>query len=290
MWSQACIIWGEIMRKELIILLVLLSVSLAIGCAGQKGEAPNATVTPATPVTSVTPGAVGPEIITVSAAASLTGAFTDIASQFEKENSGTNVSLNFAGSGNLRKQIEGGAPVDVFASADEAQMDILANESLIENNSRKDFAQNSLVLIVPENSTLNITGVKDLADPKVKKIGIGNPDTVPVGNYTRTALTEAGLWNQLENKTVLAEDVKQVLVYVERGEVDAGFVYITDAKTAEPGTIKIVTNVSVSTPVRYPIAVISSSEHKEKAQKFLDFVTGKEGQDILKKYGFVAQS
>jgi molybdate transport system substrate-binding protein len=275
------------MRKELIILLILLSVSLAIGCAGNKGEAPNATVTPVTPVT---PGTAGPEIIMVSAAASLTGAFTDIASQFEKENPGTNVSLNFAGSGNLRKQIEGGAPIDVFASADENQMNILANESLIANNSRKDFAQNSLVLIVPENSTLNITDVKDLADPKVKKIGIGNPDTVPVGNYTRTALTEAGLWNQLENKTVLAEDVKQVLVYVERGEVDAGFVYITDAKTAEPGTIKIVTNVSVSTPIKYPIAVISSSEHKEKAQKFLDFVTGKEGQDILKKYDFVAQS
>ena len=275
------------MRKELIILLVLLSVSLAIGCAGNKGEAPNATVTPVTPVT---PGTAGPEVIMVSAAASLTGAFTDIASQFEKENPGTNVSLNFAGSGNLRKQIEGGAPIDVFASADENQMNILANESLIANNSRKDFAQNSLVLIVPENSTLNITDVKDLADPKVKKIGIGNPDTVPVGNYTRTALTEAGLWNQLENKTVLAEDVKQVLVYVERGEVDAGFVYITDAKTAEPGTIKIVTNVSVSTPIKYPIAVISSSEHKEKAQKFLDFVTGKEGQDILKKYDFVAQS
>jgi len=275
------------MRKELIILLVLLSVSFAIGCAGQKGEAPNATVTPAI---SVTPGAAGPEVITVSAAASLTEAFTNIKSQFEKENPGTNVNLNFASSGNLRKQIEGGAPVDVFASADEAQMNILASKSLIVNNSRKDFAQNSLVLIVPENSALNITGVKDLADPKVKKIGIGNPDTVPVGNYTRTALTEAGLWSQLENKMVFAEDVKQVFTYVERGEVDAGFVYTSDAKTAEPGTIKIITNVPVSIPVKYPIAVISSSEHKEEAQKFIDFVTGNEGQDILKKYGFVSQS
>lgn len=122
------------------------------------------------------------------------------------------------------------------------------------------------------------------------EIGVGNPDTVPVGNYTRTALTEAGLWSQLENKMVFAEDVKQGLTYVERGEVDAGFVYTSDAKTAEPGTIKIVRNVPVSIPVKCPIAVISSSEHKEEAQKFLDFVTGKEGQDILKKYGFVSQS
>ena len=119
------------------------------------------------------------DVITVSAAASLTEAFTDIASHFEEENPGTNVSLNFGGSGNLRMQIEGGAPVDVFASADESQMNILGNETLIDNSSRKDFAQNSLVLIVPETSTLNITGLKDLADPKIEKISICNPDTAP---------------------------------------------------------------------------------------------------------------
>ncbi|MGA9189752.1 MAG: molybdate ABC transporter substrate-binding protein [Methanosarcina sp.] len=271
------------MRKELLILLILFSVFLAIGCAGNKGEAPNATVTP---VTAVTPTTTVPEVITVSAAASLTEAFTDIASQFEKENLGTDVNLNFGGSGNLRMQIEGGAPVDVFASADEGQMNTLGNETLIDNSSRKDFAHNSLVIIVPEASTLNITSIKDLADPKIQKISIGNPDTVPVGNYSRTTLTEAGLWSQLENKLVLAEDVKQVLVYVERGEVDAGFVYMTDAKTAQPGTVKIVANVPVSIPVNYPIAVVSSSEHREEAQKFLEFVTGEEGQTILKKYGF----
>jgi molybdate transport system substrate-binding protein len=186
-------------------------------------------------------------------------------------------------------QIEGGAPVDVFASADESQMNTLANKSLIVNSARKDFAHNSLVLIVPESSTLNITGVKDLTNPKVQKISIGDPETVPVGKYARFALTEAGLWNQLESKIVPAGDVKQVLTYVGREEVDAGFVYTTDAKIAAPGTIKIVTSVSVSTPVTYPIAVISSSKHTENAQKFIEFVTGKEGQEILKKYGFVVQ-
>jgi molybdate transport system substrate-binding protein len=103
-------------------------------------------------------------------------------------------------------------------------------------------------------------------------------------------MTEAGLWSQIENKAVLAEDVKQALTYVERGEVDAGFVYMSDALTAEPGTIKIVTNVSVSTPVNYPIAIVSSSENKEDAQEFIDFVTGKEGQETLEKYGFAALS
>lgn len=226
------------------------------------------------------------EIITVSAAASLTEAFTDIASQFEKENPETNVSLNFGGSGNLRTQIEVGAPVDVFASADESQMNTLGNESLILNDSRKDFAHNSLVLIVPTSSTLNITGLEDLTDPEVKKISTCDPNTAPVGKYTRSAFTEAGLWNQTEKKMVLVDDVKQALVYVERGEVDAGFVYLTDAKNAEPGSIKIVSNLPVSTPVTYPIAVVSSSNNKEKAQEFVDFITGEEGQKILEKYGF----
>lgn len=226
------------------------------------------------------------ETITVSAAASLTEAFTDIASQFEKENPETNVSLNFGGSGNLRTQIEGGAPVDIFASADENQMDTLGNESLILNDSRKDFTQNSLVLIVPASSTLNITSLEDLTDPEVQKISTCDPNTAPVGKYTRSALTEAGLWNQTEKKMVLADDVKQALVYVERGEVDAGFVYLTDAKNAESGSIKIIASVPVSTPVTYPIAVVSSSENKEEAQDFVDFVTGAEGQEILEKYGF----
>ncbi len=227
-----------------------------------------------------------PQMVTVSTAASLTGAFKDMGSQYEAANLGTDVNLNFGGSGNLRMQIEGGAPVDVFASADESQMDTLANENLIDNSSRENFVQNSLVLIVPENSTLNITDLQDLADSRIEKIGIGNPDTAPVGKYSRSALTEAGVWNNLEKKLVLAEDVKQVLVYVERGEVDAGFVYMTDAKTAKPGTIKIVASVPISTPVNYPIAVVSSSEHKEEAQEFINFVTGKEGQETLEKYGF----
>lgn len=269
------------------ILLVLLSVFLAIGCASNKGTTPNATVTPNAAVTSTT---TVPEAITVSAAASLTEAFTNISAQFENENPGTNVSLNFGGSGNLRMQIEGGAPVDVFASADEGQMNILSNESLIANSSRKDFVHNSLVLIVPESSTLNITSIEDLTNHKVGKISMCSPDTAPAGKYARSALTEVGLWTQLENKTVLADDVKQVLTYVERGEVDAGFVYISDVKTAQPGTVKIILSIPVSTPITYPIAVVSSSMHKEKAQKFLDFVTGTKGQEILKEDGFVIQS
>lgn len=276
------------MKKELTVLLVLLSVFLATGCTDNGNEVSDEKVAMVTEEASVSEQE--PVTITVSAAASLTEAFTDMETRFEKENSGTDIILNFGGSGNLRTQIEGGAPVDVFASADESQMDTLASKSLIENSTRQDFARNSLVLIVPANNTLNITSLEDLADSRVEKIAIGNPETVPVGKYASTALNEAEMLNQTEDKFVLAEDVKQVLVYVERGEVDAGFVYMTDAKTAGPGVISIVTDVSVSTPVAYPIAVVFSSENKEEAKEFVDFVAGEKGQEILEEYGFTPES
>lgn len=227
-----------------------------------------------------------PEVINVSAAASLTEAFTDIASKYEAENLGADVNLSFGGSGDLRMQIEERAPIDVFASADERQMNILANESLIDNSTREVFAQNSLVLIVPENSTLNITNLEDLAGPEVENIGIGDPETAPVGEYSRLALTEAGLWCQLENKVVLAEDVRKVLEQVQNGEVDAGIVYMTDARAAEAGTVEVVTSIPVSTPINYTIAVVSSSENKEEAQEFIDLITEEKGQEILERYGF----
>ncbi|MEZ5335603.1 MAG: molybdate ABC transporter substrate-binding protein [Methanolobus sp.] len=226
--------------------------------------------------------------ITVSAAASLTEAFTEIESVFEVENPDIDVNYNFAGSGTLRMQIEGGAPIDVFASASQNHMDILSNQSLIVEESRKDFAANTVVLITPVDSVPDITAPEDLLSDEVGIISIGNPETAPVGKYTVEALEEAGLWDELESKTLLADDVKQVLVYVERGEVDAGFVYSTDAATAEEGTIEVKTSIPTLTPISYPIAVVSSSENQDVAQKFVDFVTSDEGTIILESYGFTA--
>ncbi|WMW21561.1 molybdate ABC transporter substrate-binding protein [Methanolobus mangrovi] len=226
--------------------------------------------------------------ITVSAAASLTEAFADIEEQFEDENPTIDVNFNFAGSGTLRMQIEGGAPIDVFASASQSHMDLLSNQSLIVEDSRKDFAENTVVLITPIDSQLSITKPEDLTATEVETICIGNPETAPVGKYTVEALEEAGLWDELESKTLLADDVKQVLVYVERGEVDAGFVYSTDAATSEPDTIEIKVTLPTVTPISYPIAVLSASEHQDEAQIFTDFVTSDEGRTILESYGFTA--
>jgi len=226
--------------------------------------------------------------ITVSAAASLTEAFTELEDAFEEENPGIDVNYNFAGSGTLRMQIEGGAPIDVFASASQSHMDILSNQSLIVEDSRKDFAANTVVLITPVDSDLEIDGPEELLAEDVGTISIGNPETAPVGKYTLEALEEAGLWEELGPKTLLADDVKQVLVYVERGEVDAGFVYSTDAATAEEGSIEIRTTIPTVTPISYPIAVVSSSAYQEEAQIFVDFVSSDEGRMILESYGFTA--
>ena len=225
-----------------------------------------------------------PDTITVSAAASLTDAFKDIAADFEKNNPGVNVELNLAGSGSLRLQIEAGAPIDVFASASQKNMDILAGNGLIINNSRQDFAGNSLVVVTQKNR--NINTIDDLLDENVDRIAIGNPDTAPVGRYARQSLIEAGLWDSVVDKVIFAENVKQVLTYVERGEVDAGFVYLTDVDGAKPGSIDVVCSVPVSIPIRYPIAVVSSSTNKAIAENFNNFVTGEDGRKILNEHGF----
>lgn len=225
--------------------------------------------------------------ITVSAASSLTEAFGNIAREFEASHPNTKVELNLAGSGNLRSQIESGAPVDVFASASERDMDLLSEKDLIQNASRKDFAANTLVMIVPANSSSRSPeNLEALAADNIEKIAIGNPESAPVGKYTKQALETAGLWQKIQNRIILAENVKQVLTYVEAGEADAGFVYMTDARNEKENRSRIVYTVPVNEPISYPIAVVKSSENAKEAQEFVDFVTGNEGQEILVKYGF----
>lgn len=226
------------------------------------------------------------ENLIVSAAVSLKDAFTEIG-EIYKTKTGKAVSFNFGASGALQRQIETGAPVDVFASAGEKQMDELAAKTLIDADSRKDFARNKLVLIVPQNSNLNIENFDGLTDLKVQKIAVGNPKTVPAGQYTEQFFQKNNLKNALQSKLIFAEDVRQVLDYVVRGETDAGLVYETDAKSAE-GKIKIIATASETDhdPILYPIALIKDGKQKQNAKEFLDLVLSAEGQTILKKYGF----
>jgi molybdate transport system substrate-binding protein len=221
----------------------------------------------------------------VSAAASLTNAFGEVGKRFEAANSGVKVIFNFGASGALLQQIDKGAPVDVFASADQKSMDQAREKNLIVAESRKDFVSNGLVLIVPKDSKLAIKGVKDLADPKIERIATGNPETVPAGRYAQEALTKAGLWETLKAKLVFAENVRQALDYVGRGEVDAGFVFATDAASAKDKALVAAVSEGHQ-PIRYPVAAVAGTKKKELSQKFIDFLLGSEGQSVLSRYGF----
>ncbi len=221
------------------------------------------------------------EEITVSAAISLSNALKEIGAAFEKENPGVKINFNFGASGTLKQQIEQGAPVDVFASASQSYMDELEEKGLILN--RTNFAANSLVLISPSNITL-----KHLNNTFVEKIAIGNPKTVPAGAYAKSVLVNLGIWNELQPKLVYGENVRQVLEYTERGEVDAGIVYLSDTTTATRKLFISSIPENLHPPIVYPIAIARDSRHIPTSQKLIDFIESEQGKRILKKYGFEA--
>jgi molybdate transport system substrate-binding protein len=234
---------------------------------------------------SALPLAVSAQQLTVSAAASLTDAFKEIGSKFEAAHQGDSVRFNFGASGALLQQIGQCAPADVFASADQATMDKAVSQSLIDKGTRRDFAANSLVLIVPATGGPTLSSVQDLMGESVKRIAVGKEASVPAGRYTREALESAKLWTALQPKIVQADNVRQALDYVSRGEVDAGFVYRTDAALLGD-KVKIALTATGHTPVTYPVAVVSSTKQKALAQTFIDYLNAPEAQTILARYGF----
>ena len=223
------------------------------------------------------------QALTVSAAASLTDAFKEIGPRFEATKPGAVLRFNFAASGVLLQQIAQGAPVDVFASADQETMNRAAGQQLITADTRRDFASNSLVLVTPPAGP--VKALRDLALADVKRIAVGKVASVPVGRYTQQALESAQLWTALNPKLVFADNVRQVLDYVSRGEVEAGFVYRTDAELAK-GKVVIAMTVGGHAPVTYPAAVVADSRQAALAREFVAFLGGTEAQAILVKYGF----
>lgn len=220
----------------------------------------------------------------VSAAVSLRDAFGEIGKLYEQR-TGRRVLFNFGASGALQRQLESGAPSDLFASAALKQMDELADKKLIVMESRRNFAHNTMVLITPHDSKLDITSFAGLADAKVEKIAIGNPKTVPAGEYAQQLLNN--LSPQLEGRLIYGEDVRQVLDYVVRGEVDAGIVYASDVRTVE-GRVRVAARAdeSLHKPILYPIAIVRDSRRQAAARGFIELVMDAEGQSILRRNGF----
>ena len=236
-------------------------------------------------VLSLTSGAASAADLTVSAAASLTNAFKDIGAAFEKAHPDTKVQFNYAASGALLQQIAKGAPVDVFASADQETMDQAEQQQLVKPGTRVNFVSNSLVVVVPFDASAAPKTLNDLTAPAIRKVAIGVPASVPVGRYTKAVLEKANLWTPIEAKMIGAQSVRQALDYVARGEVEAGFVYGTDAAIM-PDKVKVAFVVPTDKPVLYPIAPIAASQNAAAAQKFVAFVASPAGQTILAQYGF----
>lgn len=223
----------------------------------------------------------------LAAAASLKNAYDDkLIPMFEEKYTGVKVVPTYASSGDLQTQIENGLETDVFMSAANKQMNKLINESLIDNNTNVQLLENKVVLIVPKDSKLNITSFDDLKNVN-GTIAIGDPESVPAGQYAKEVLNNSGLWDTVEPKLSLGASVTAVLNQVSQGSADCGIVYSTDAKSDDG--VKVVCeapNGTLKTPVIYPVAQTKNATNPDGAKAFLDFLQTQEAKDVFVDYGF----
>ncbi|MCQ2969628.1 MAG: molybdate ABC transporter substrate-binding protein [Clostridium sp.] len=222
--------------------------------------------------------------LNISAAASLKEAMTDLENAYNFKNDNVNFVINYGSSGSLQQQIEHGAPCDLFISAGQKQMDNLEDKGLLLDGTNKDLIKNSLVLITSKDS--QITSIDNLTSDTVSKIALGEPSSVPAGKYADETLTSLDIKDSLNNKFVFAKDVKEVLAWTTSGNVDAGFVYLSDALNNDKVNIVETIAEEYHSPITYPVAVIKNSKKTDIAKAFEDFLFTKEAQDIFEKYGY----
>jgi molybdate transport system substrate-binding protein len=224
----------------------------------------------------------------ISAAISMKAALDEAQHDYTSANPAITVACNYGASGTLGLQIEQGAPVDVYLSASPNQMDDLEAKGLLLGGTRKNLLKNEIVLIVPKDSPIHISSFRDLARPEVKPIALGESTTVPAGEYAKEVLTYFGIYDAVKSKALLAKDVRQVLTYVETGNVAAGIVYSTDAASSSKVKVVATAPEKSHTPAICPIAVIKTSRNPAAARAFEDFLLGDQVRAIFQKYGFAA--
>jgi len=234
-------------------------------------------------------GPPAPAPITVSAAVSLTDALTAIAEQYGREGRGT-VRFNFGASNVLARQIVGGAPVDVFISADEAQMDVAGAAQMLVDGSRVDLLRNQLAIVVPSDRTRAFAGPRALTGEAFRRIAIGDPAAVPAGVYAKAWLEKEGLWQALEPRMVPSGSVRAALAAVESGAADAAIVYRTDARVALRATVAYVVPADRGPRIVYPAAIVRTSAAQTEAKRFLAYLRSAAAAPIFERFGFsVAQ-
>jgi len=222
----------------------------------------------------------------IAAAASLQDALEDIDPLFEAANPDITVNYNFASSGALQQQIEQGAPADVFIAAASRQMNALQEQNLIVTNTRRDLLSNRMVLVVPRNSTLGLTGFRQLTNPNVRRISMGEPRSVPAGQYAEEVFRSLGIWDELQPRLVFGNSVRNVLGTVESGNADAGVVYATDARISDQVTQVATAPSDTHSPIVYPMAIVTASRNQAAARAYAQFLTSSEAQAVFRRYGF----
>jgi molybdate transport system substrate-binding protein len=260
------------MKKIAVPVLIILLVLSLVACSGQKEN--------------LNKGDQNKTDITISAAASLNNVLTEIRSDFEKKNDHIHLLINLGGSGALQQQIIQGAPVDLFISAAEIQFGELIKNGFIKKQDSTDLLGNKLVLITNKESSIKITGFSDLQKRAIKEIAIGTPETVPAGMYAKQTLQNLGMWEKVQTKIIPTKDVRQVLNYVETGNVDAGIVYMTDAKISDKVKVVSVADEQTHDPIVYPAGIIKESLHHKEALQFYHYLKSKPARIIFEKYGF----
>lgn len=260
--------------KRLVILasLMFLLVVGVLGCSKQPAPAPNT-------------GEVPEVNLTIAAAASLVDALNELELMYDEEKPNINLTFNLAASGVLQKQIEEGAPVDFFISAGKAQMDALVEKELVDAGSLKNLLGNELVLVVQADS--EISSFDDLTTEAVEKISIGTPETVPAGKYAQETLTALNIWDEIQPKIVMGNDVRQVMTFVETQNVEAGLVYRSDAAQGKGIKIATAAPAASSKPIVYPMAIVSGTKYAKEAADFAEFLLSDEAMQVLVKYGFI---
>lgn len=226
-----------------------------------------------------------PVELNISAAASLKEVMADLETEYKKSNENVTLVVNYGSSGSLQQQIEQGAPCDLFISAGQNQMNALKQEGLLLDDTTKNLVENSLVFVAAKG--VEITSFDDLKSDKISHIGIGEPASVPAGKYADEVLTNTGIKDRVIDKLVFAKDVKEVLAWVASGNLDVGFVYLSDALSSD--TVKIIENideVNNHSSITYPVSVTKDSNNVHEAKKFEDFLFTDAAQKIFKKYGY----
>lgn len=223
--------------------------------------------------------------LTISAAITLKESLEEIKILYQKKQPSAKITYNFGSSGSLQQQIEQGAPVDIFISAANKQMDSLEKKNLLLPGSRHNLLTNQLVLITPKTEK-NVNKFTDLTKPAVTKIALGEPNSSPAGKYGEEVLEFYKILDRVKPKIIYGKDVRQVLTYVETGNVNAGLVYLTDAKTSTQIRIAATAPKESHAPIVYPIAILKGSKNPDAAKTFDKFLNSNQSKTIFKKYGF----